>query len=554
MIAGALTRRKILAMAGGSPALLATTTERKDPSQAAHPTGYLGSALYPQSEAEIGASVTPSAHQHYYGDLRRYGATAAGDITTALSDACGQAQHPGGAPVYIPAALGRSCTVTAGVTLSKPITIYGDGPDSSVINTASDITIFTLTATGGPGCICRDFQLVGQGNQLAVITGHISGTALTVSSVISGTVAIGQTIRAYAGGITTFNSAITAGVGASWTVGSSQIVYSSHSCGRFYLGPANPGILCNSSPYNVFERVKVSGFGFGIRFATGRNASYLNSLVDCAIISNAMANIYAESQSHQLSLVGTTFGGGDVGWGIYLTDSSGLSIHGGDCEGTAVCGIDIDNLASTGNGAHFICGVDFEGNRDGAGNIRIGNTAVVNGMHITCCTFSEGGTGDAYAINPSNLTGALVSGCNFATGYGVAPINTSAAGLAGLVCLGNRGFQDIVFNTAEVQSQITLAYSASMTPDAALGNQFIITATNDSNFMINAPSNPTRGQRINIRIRNASGGSLGAVRWNAVFKMAYFKSPNNSYSADSDFIYDGKNWIQTGVQSSAVPN
>ena len=514
----------------------------------------IGAAFYPQSLAELGASVTPSAYRYYYGDLRRYGATAASNITTALSSACTQAQQSGGAPVYIPCALGTSCSVAAGVTISNPITIYGDGPDASVINTASDITIFTLTATGGPGCVLRDFQLVGQGNQQAVITGHISDTTLTVSSVVSGTVAIGQTIRGYAGGVTTFNSALTATSGKSWMVNDSQTVYSPGSPGTFYLGPANPAILCNSSPYNVFERIKVSGFGFGIQLATGGNASYLNSLVNCTIISNAMANIYGESQSHQLSLFGTTFGGGDVGWGIYLTDSSGLSIHGGDCEGTAVCGIEIDNVASTGNGAHFLSGIDFEGNRDGAGNIRIGNTALVNGLHITGCTFSEGGIGDDYAINLQNLTGGLVSGCNFATGYGTAQINTSASGLAGLVCLGNRGYQDIVFNTAAVQSQININYSASMTPNAALGNQFIITANNSSNFTINAPSNPATGQRINVRIRNTSGGSLGTISWNAIFKMARFTAPSNGYGADTDFIYNGTNWVQAGVQSTAVPN
>jgi hypothetical protein len=540
------TRRRFLAVATtGAP--LARVTDTSTPTAT-------GAALHPQSAAELGASVTPSAYQYYYGDLRRYGATVAGNITTALSSACAQAQRSGGAPVYIPSALGTSCSVTAGVTISSPITIYGDGPAVSVINTASDLTIFTLTATGGPGCVFRDFQLAGQGNRQAVITGYISGTTLSISSVGSGTVAVGQTIRGYAGGVTTFNSALTAGSGSSWTLNHTQSVYSPGSPGTFYLGPANPAILCISSPYNVFERITVNGFGFGIELATGGNASYLNSLVNCSITSNAMANIYAESQSHQLSLFGTTFGGGHVGWGIYLTDSSGLSIHGGDCEGTAVCGIEVDNVASTGNGAHFLSGIDFEGNRDGAGNIRIGSTSVVNGLHITGCTFSEGGTGDNYAINPQSLTGGLVSGCNFATGYGTAPVNTSASGLAGLVCLGNRGYPDIVFKTAEVQSQITIGYAASMTPNAALGNQFIVTANDSSNFTINAPSNSTTGQRINLRIRNTSGGPLGTISWSAIFKMVAFTAPSNGHSADTDFIYNGTHWVQVVVQSTAVPN
>jgi hypothetical protein len=391
----------------------------------------LGGVLWPQTTPESDASVTPTNLYYLPGDLRRYGATAGGNVTTALANACAQAQETDGAPVYIPAALGTACTITAGVTISSPVTIYGDGPSNSVLNTSSDITVFTFTSTSVPGSVLRDFQLVGMGNVQAQITGYIVGTALTVSSVVSGAVATGQTIRGRGTtngattGATAFGLEVNSGSGTSWVVSASGNVYSSGSPGTFFLGPANPAIVLTSSPYNQFHRLKISGFGYGVELQTGGNASFLNSFNNCQIISNSMANLYLQSQSHQTTLNACTIGGGNVGWGAYVTDSAGFSVYGGDCEGTAQVGIELDNVASTANGAHFISGMDFEGNRDVGGNIRIGNTEIVYGVMIANCTFDAGGAGDNYAINPVTCTGAIAIGCNFASGYGYEDVNTA---------------------------------------------------------------------------------------------------------------------------------
>lgn len=103
-------------------------------------------------------------------------------------------------------------------------------------------------------------------------------------------------------------------------------------------------------------------------------------------------------------------------------------------------------------------------------------------------------------------------------------------------------------------ARVGLTYSASMTPDVYLGNEFVVTATNATAFTLNAPTNVTTGQRITLRIRNASGGALGAATWNAVFKMAAWTQPANGFSRAIDFTYDGTNWVECGRTPADVPN
>lgn len=100
----------------------------------------------------------------------------------------------------------------------------------------------------------------------------------------------------------------------------------------------------------------------------------------------------------------------------------------------------------------------------------------------------------------------------------------------------------------------TVTYSASMTINAATGNIFTITATNGTAFTINAPTNPSTGAKMRLRIRNASGGALGAITWNAVFKMAAFTSPANGFSRAIDWDYDGTNWVMASQSAADVPN
>jgi hypothetical protein len=82
---------------------------------------------------------------------------------------------------------------------------------------------------------------------------------------------------------------------------------------------------------------------------------------------------------------------------------------------------------------------------------------------------------------------------------------------------------------------------------------FDITANNGTAFTINAPTNPVTGQVIYITIRNTSGGALGVITWNAVFKMVALTNPANGNSRTVFFKYNGTNWVQMRTDTD-VPN
>jgi hypothetical protein len=100
------------------------------------------------------------------------------------------------------------------------------GADGMQINCASPpcndqflITNNSIIGTSGAILDATGTGIVSNAAQGAHFTGSISGTTLTVSSVSSGTIVIGQ----YIGGVAA-NTQITAGSGTSWTVSVSQTV------------------------------------------------------------------------------------------------------------------------------------------------------------------------------------------------------------------------------------------------------------------------------------------------------------------------------------------
>jgi hypothetical protein len=89
-------------------------------------------------------------------------------------------------------------------------------------------------------------------------------------------------------------------------------------------------------------------------------------------------------------------------------------------------------------------------------------------------------------------------------------------------------------------------YSASITVDASVAAHVTVSATNGTSFTINAPTNARTGRSITFDIANASGGSLGTITWNAVFKLAgTFTNPANGKRRTVSFRNDGTNWVET---------
>lgn len=289
-----------------------------------------------RTAAEESAGVTPVNYAYAPGDLRRYASfvTGGGDVTTALANCVAQALQTGGAAVYVPAAMG-ALTVTAGVSVTAPIRIYGDVDALSTISTLNDITIFSFTLAASRSIVER-IQLVGKG-----------------------------------------------------------------------AGATLPGMLFTNSNNNHLFKVRVRSFGKGIRFAAGINSCYLNTLEKCIIENNLTENIYGEANTNALHLISTQIGG-SAQKGLYLVDSNTLAIYGGDCEGVSVCAIDLDATSEL-RANHVISGMHFEENTSSAGDIRIGNTAVVDGVVILGGLFKPG-TGNIAGINAVNCNGLTALG------------------------------------------------------------------------------------------------------------------------------------------------
>lgn len=104
----------------------------------------------------------------------------------------------------------------------------------------------------------------------------------------------------------------------------------------------------------------------------------------------------------------------------------------------------------------------------------------------------------------------------------------------------------------------TVTYSATPTIDATLGNNFVVTVTDNVAFVIAAPLNPPPSglfQTIQLTIRNASGGAHGAGTWNAVFKTSgNVPAIATGFSRTFGFVWNGTNWVETFRTAADVAN
>ncbi len=100
----------------------------------------------------------------------------------------------------------------------------------------------------------------------------------------------------------------------------------------------------------------------------------------------------------------------------------------------------------------------------------------------------------------------------------------------------------------------TIAYSASMTPDASAAPVQVITVTNTTAFTINAPTRPTAGNAFTLQIKNSSGGVMGVITWSVVFARSAWTNPANGQNRSITFAYDGVFWVQISQTGADIPN
>jgi hypothetical protein len=177
----------------------------------------------------------------------------------------------------------------------------------------------------------------------------------------------------------------------------------------------------------------------------------------------------------------------------------------------------------------------------------------VNGVSITDSTFGGG-----YGVSCLVLNGGsrlrLERNWNASSAVLTTGLSTSRA---------IRG----EWNSNLIVGHENLAYSATVTPDATRGSVQWVSATNATPFTFAAPLTPTIGAMLTLAVRNLSGGTLGAITWNAVFKTATGATwdaaddatattarPATGFQRSVSFLYDGTNWVEIGRTPADVPN
>jgi hypothetical protein len=146
-----ITRRTIFPFLSGSSMLAALTSSRADvpPASNAATRAGIGALLYPQTNAERAASVTPTNYYCSAGNVLRYGTnTAPGttDMSAAFQAAFDQ-QAKGGAAVYAPAGTYFIASVIS-TSSAAPFTLSGDGMGKTVIIKGGDTDCIVVTNSG----------------------------------------------------------------------------------------------------------------------------------------------------------------------------------------------------------------------------------------------------------------------------------------------------------------------------------------------------------------------------------------------------------------------
>jgi len=203
---------------------------------------------------------------------------------------------------------------------------------------------------------------------------------------------------------------------------------------------------------------------------------------------------------------------------------------------------------------------------DGQNNLVVFTSAAAYDFYLSNCRLMNAGLGGTSSSN--NFAPATSGLCKVSDSIiGQNNGSASASNYINGAGSGQLVFQDPVFVGApptaiqaaaatQVGSigRLVVPWSASVTFSAAVFDKFEITATNNTAFTVNAPTSPMDGKSISITIRNTAGVGLGAITWNAVFKMSTWTSPATAFSRTVSFFFDGTNWVQTTMSTVDVPN
>lgn len=504
-----------------------------------------------RTTAEVTASVTPTNYEYAPGNVLRYGTnTTPGttDMTAAINNAiaCAQAGH---GFVYLPS--GNYKVISQLTAIAGQVYMYGDGKFTSYITFAPSANGACIKLSNGASqvthCVLRDFGVYSTDSTYTKVALDLYDISMcTVENIY---------IRG--------NGGAGPGAGAMWSGASSIGVRTNgrDQCSfngmtifadRPYLVAANPNTTANDCEeldhFNFHDQYLVANgnpvfevtAGYGVQDLTftgyqawvgGAGGFKMNDTRAAPTVPShgiRFANTRTEQQTdaskyafdvlstfpiQQLSFDNVFLGTGTHGFKVNGADHLRFS----NCTTALAAGKDAVNLTAINSRA----------------------TLVIEGCYWGTQTTN---------FTLSNFSATVISGEKSGAPDYSGPSN------AVYVAVGGRPGTTVNVATV-VGGYSTITYSASMTPNAALGNTHTITATNGTAFTINAPTNGVTGQRILIKIKNTSGGALGVATWNANYKMSAWTSPATGFSRSIEFEFDGAStWTQINQTGVDVPN
>jgi len=157
------------------------------------------------------------------------------------------------------------------------------------------------------------------------------------------------------------------------------------------------------------------------------------------------------------------------------------------------------------------------------------------------CRFLTEGTapGAAYGIDFSDnrlgLNFVYIDDCFFDAGW-----NTGISYLVGPYSMQRRNV-------------VAVSQPGTLTPNCGFADQYIVTMSTGNAMGVAAPLNGY-SKLLTITLKNTSGGALGSIVWNAIYKLAAWTSPATGFSRSITFCYDGSNWIEISRTAADVPN
>lgn len=261
----------------------------------------IGQLLYPQTAAELAASVTPTNYTYPPYNVLRYGAdpTGVSSSLTAFNSAYNAAMAASPhAAIYAPA--GTYLIPAPGLTWTNQndIRFYGDGPNSTVLKySGSNYTVLTISADTGAGT--TGTNLVLQNFGIAAVSGATGVSALSLADYLffylsdlqlygSGN---GLKMAGMASGVCDNLNCLTAGTNAA---GNAALLLTSDSF-NVTCGP----LVFNGGSFNGQSNVTIGG----AVWSKGSFSTIFNGSLFTAF-GSALTSVFAATNNDDITIIG----------------------------------------------------------------------------------------------------------------------------------------------------------------------------------------------------------------------------------------------------------